>query len=166
MVVHEGGCLCGRVRYEVRGKPESVTICHCRFCQKATGTAYMIEPGFNRADFTVLLGTPRSYEHVSEGSGKKVFLHFCADCGTKLFMTFERFPDEVGIYPGTLDDPNWFEIRPENSKHLFLGVARHGTLIPPHVGTFPEHARTLEGAPLEPTVYEEPHLIGPGSQRT
>ena len=36
----QGGCLCGRIRYEVHAEPTNVAMCHCRFCQKATGTAY------------------------------------------------------------------------------------------------------------------------------
>ena len=107
---HEGGCLCGRVRYATCAMPGRVTVCHCRFCQKATGSAYMVEPIFNAADLIVLDGQPKVFTQPSQGSGKKVHIHFCAMCGTKLWLRFERFPDAVGIYAGTFDDPAWFPL--------------------------------------------------------
>ena len=161
----QGGCLCGRIRYEVRAEPTNVTMCHCRFCQKATGTAYMVEPIFEKADFVLLSGEPRVYEHVSKASGKKLFIHFCTDCGTHTHLFLERWPDEVGVYAGTFDDPNWFEITPENSKHIFLGVAIHGTMIPPDVPAFEEHARTLENVPIAPTVFRQAVAVGSPEHR-
>ena len=44
---NEGGCLCGAVRFATLGEPSRVTVCHCRFCQKATGSAYLVEPIFD-----------------------------------------------------------------------------------------------------------------------
>ena len=131
MTSHEGGCLCGSVRFEAEGEPRTVTVCHCRFCQRATGSAYMVEPIFPLSKVRITKGTPVVYSCRSEGSGKMVYVHFCDRCGTKLFLKFERFVDSCGVYAGTFDDPNWFEIRPDNSKHIFIGVARHETILPP-----------------------------------
>src|SRR5262249_35727191 len=92
-VVHEGGCLCGDVRYKTFAQPLRVTICHCRFCQRFTGSSYLIEPIFRRQD-VVFEGAPaRTYEHRSDTSGKRVMLNFCARCGTTLCLDLERFPD-------------------------------------------------------------------------
>ncbi|AML52385.1 GFA family protein [Falsihalocynthiibacter arcticus] len=156
----QGGCLCGNLRYAVENQPSRVTICHCKFCQRATGGAYMVEPIFDAQDFRLLKGTPKKYAHISAGSGKKVFVHFCDTCGTKLFLTFERFANIVGVYGGTFDDPDWFDLTPENSKQIFLGVAQRGTSIPPHVNTFIEHATEPDGTPIEPTVFETHQIIG------
>lgn len=157
---HEGGCLCGGVRYATLGLPIRVTVCHCLFCQKATGSAYMVEPIFDDDKFSVLAGTPKIFDQVSAGSGKVVHIHFCPDCGTKLWLTFERFPRGVGIYAGTFDDPCWFTIDPATSKHIFLGVARSDTVIPPGIPTFVEHATTNDGALQEAIVFETYHKIG------
>ena len=159
MVQAQGGWLCNRVRYHVRAEPIRVTICHCCFCQRATGSAYMTEPIFNDADFAITTGSPRTYEHVSAGSGKIVYVHFCQHCGTKLYLSFERFGGVVGVYAGTFDDPNWFDISPENSKHIFLSVAQRGAIIPPGINTFQEHATTNDGVQLEPTVHKEPFFV-------
>src|SRR5215510_4284866 len=115
---HEGGCLCGALRYETEGDPVRVTICHCRFCQRATGAGHMIEPIFTLANFRILSGAPSIYELRSAGSGKLVLVHFCSTCGTKLWLTFERFPEVLGVYAGTFDDPAWFDIRPDFSKQI------------------------------------------------
>jgi hypothetical protein len=137
-----------------------VTICHCRFCQRATGSAYLVEPVFDRADFAVTSGMPATYVHRSDGSGKLVTIHFCAICATKLFLGFERFPDVYGVYGGTFDDPNWFGTTPETSRHIFLGVARHGTIIPPGVDAFLEHVAQKDGTPVAPRVFDRPMVIG------
>lgn len=155
-----GGCLCGKMRYSVSTEPSRVTFCHCKFCQRTTGVAYNVLSVSDKSEFSVTNGEAAIYEHISEGSGKKLFIHFCDNCGTKLYLTLERFPDIVGLYTGTFDDPNWFERTPENSKHIFLGVALQGTVIPAGVNTFQEHATALDGTPIEPTVFDKPHVIG------
>ena len=161
MTRHEGGCLCGRIRHAALAAPARVTICHCRFCQKATGSAYMVEPIFARDDFVVLTGSPRTFDHTSAGSGKIVHVHFCADCGTKLWLSFERFADVVGVYAGTFDDPGWFAIDPASARHIFLSAARADTVIPAGMPTFVGHATANDGSQREATVYKAHHRIGP-----
>ncbi|HUT50073.1 MAG TPA: GFA family protein [Alphaproteobacteria bacterium] len=156
---HEGGCLCGDIRYRTGVEPVRITICHCRFCQRATGSAYFVEPIFGREDFRIVAGAPKVYLHRSEGSGKTVFVNFCGSCGTKLFLGFERFPDVVGVYAGTFDDPVWFEQLADNSKHIFLESARRGTIIPPGIDTYRRHATEIDGTPIEPEIFKEPHVI-------
>jgi len=161
MSIHSGGCLCGRIRYAVSDNPAGVTTCHCQFCQKATGSAYMVEPYFSRHVFTVTNGSIATYDHRSEGSGQIVHVHFCAACGTKTHLSFQRFPDDIGIYAGTFDDPNWFHIYSDNSKHIFLGVAREETIIPPGIKCFQEHSTRNDGTPLHPEIFGVPHVVGP-----
>ena len=159
MSTHQGGCLCQKIRYAVKTPPMRVTICHCRFCQRATGSAFLVEPIFGKADFEIISGQPKIYRHRSEGSGKMVDVHFCENCGTKLFLSFERFPNVVGVYGGTFDDPNWFERSAKNSRHIFLSVAQHGTVIPAGIATFEQHATTNDGTPIAPTVSNEHRVI-------
>lgn len=120
----------------------------------------MVEPFFDHDALTVLVGAASVYDHVSEGSGQIVHVHFCRDCGTKLWLSFERFPTSVGVYAGAFDDPNWFPINPRASKHIFLGAARHDTIIPPGLPTFVEHATTADGTQREPKIFAKPHRIG------
>lgn len=152
----QGGCLCGEIRFEVSDQPARVTMCHCKFCQRATGAAYMVQPAFASSDFSLIKGQPKTYTHVSQGSGKEIHVNFCGTCGTKLFQTFERFEGAVGLFRGTLDDPNWVKVTPENSKHIFLNVAQSETLVPPDTPVFHEHAVQNDGTPIEPTMLDAP----------
>lgn len=155
----QGGCLCGKLQFEVQSPPARTTICHCRFCQRATGSAYLVEPIFEKKQFSLIRGEATVYDHQSTGSGKVVHVNFCANCGTKLFLTFDRWPDIVGVYGGTFDDPDWYDRTPENTKHIFLSAAQSGTVIPQDFNTFEDHATLNDGTPIEPTVYLEPKTI-------
>ena len=93
------------------------------------------------------------------GSGKRVTINFCANCGTKLLFDFERFPDIYGVFGGTFDDPNWFERPARISKHIFLDSAQAGTVIPADVSTFREHAMRNDGTPVEPVVFAKPRTM-------
>lgn len=160
MAIHEGGCLCGDVRYASDADPLRVTVCFCRFCQRATGSTGMVEPIFARDSFRVTFGRPNRYEMRSEGSGKVITVHFCATCGTKLFLEFERFPGIVGAYAGTFDNPDWFERTPTNTKFIFLDQAQTGTMVPSGFNTFREHSLLNDGTPVEPTIFAVPHTVG------
>jgi hypothetical protein len=120
----------------------------------------MIVPVFQKSDFKIASGEPRVYQHRSVGSGKLLYVNFCATCGTKIYYSMERVPDVVGVYSGTYDDPEWFEIRPDNSRHIFLESARRGTIIPPGFKTFLQHAIQNDGTPNEPRIFDHPHVIG------
>jgi hypothetical protein len=160
MSIHAGGCLCGSVRYQTWADPLRVTVCHCRFCQRATGSAYMVEPIFRLEDLQVTSGSPAVYDVSSAGSGKLVHIHFCQKCGTKLYLTFERFAETCGVYAGTFDDPNWFTVDADTSRHIYVDVARHDTILPAGVNLFGQHALLNDGTPLEPMTLGEPTAAG------
>jgi hypothetical protein len=150
--VHEGGCLCGRVRYRTTANPLRVTICHCTFCQKITGSAYLVEPIFRWEDVTLIGTAPKTYDHCSDTSHKRVTINFCEQCGTTVHLDFERFPDILGLCAGTFDDPNWFDRDPGIYRHIFTRSAQDGVVLPAGVNTFKEHAVRLDGSSNEPVV--------------
>ena len=90
----------------------------------------MVEPIFRLEDLQVTSGSPVVYDISSAGSGKLVRIHFCQKCGTKLYLTFERFAETCGVYAGTFDDPNWFTVGADTSRHIYVDVARHDTILP------------------------------------
>jgi hypothetical protein len=102
-----GGCLCARVRYEAAGNPLFAVLCHCRDCQRASGTGHVPVMGMPGSSFTVR-GETKSYT-VRHTSGRSSIRHFCPTCGSLLFGTSEVAPDAVSIYVGTLDEPSVFQ---------------------------------------------------------
>lgn len=159
MIHQEGRCLCKSVAYAAKAPPVRVTICYCRFCQVATGGPGMVEPIFDETAIRFTQGEPKTFDLRSWGSGKRITVHFCPTCATKLWLTFERWTGVVGVYAGTFDDPNWFDRWGENTKCIFLAAAQDGTVVPPGVKAFAEHAQTNAGEPCEPVVFEAPHII-------
>ena len=63
--VHEGGCLCGDIRYQVAGGPDIVVVCHCEWCQRRTGTAFAMIPKWEQANFTLTEGTLTTYRTIT-----------------------------------------------------------------------------------------------------
>jgi len=116
----------------------------------------MIQPVFEKQGFRFGAVRPTVYTQPSEGSGKDINVHFCSYCGTKLALTFERWPDKIGLYIGTLDKPDEINIGPENSKHIFVSEAQPGTLLPPNVKVFDRHAAKNDGTPIAPTIHSKP----------
>ena len=71
--------------------------------------------------------------------------------------TFSRWPDRLGVYAGTFDDPGWFEFTPENSKYIFLDSATFAAFVPAGFKAFRQHAATVDGTPLEPEIFD--HIL-------
>jgi hypothetical protein len=100
-----GGCLCGAVRYECSAAPIAMGNCHCRDCQRATGTAYASGLLVPQSAVTIT-GEVKYYEVIGD-SGNIVGRGFCPNCGSRLFSK-PPIPEFMGIMAGSLDDPSWF----------------------------------------------------------
>ncbi len=103
-----GGCLCGAVRYEAAGEPIFSLQCHCRDCQRASGTAYVAAMRLPASGFRITHGVPKRFVAKAD-SGNEVTRAFCGDCGSPLYIQVASRPDIVGIRVGTLDDPSGFQ---------------------------------------------------------
>lgn len=154
-----GKCLCGTISYRMASAPARTTVCYCKFCQRATGAAHAILPVFPEADLALTAGRPETYTHVSEGSGYELYVHFCKDCGTKLFLTYQRWPNFVGLYSGTLDDPAIATLDAANAKQIYVSSARPGTVLLAGIPSFWEHATTLTGEAETAFVLDRPTAV-------
>ncbi len=97
---HEGGCLCGAIRYLITGPIESVVHCHCRLCQRANGAAAVTWIAVPEKRFTLTQGSLVRYP--SSDHGKR---GFCASCGTQITFFTTRHPESIDITLGSLDHP-------------------------------------------------------------
>lgn len=102
-----GRCSCGTIQYEADGEPLYAVLCHCRDCQRTSGTGHVPVMGVRKTSFK-LRGATKGHA-VRGASGLNSIRHFCPNCGSLLFGTPEVAPDAVSIYVGTLDDPSIFK---------------------------------------------------------
>ncbi|MEE8271394.1 MAG: GFA family protein [Alphaproteobacteria bacterium] len=98
-----GGCQCGAIRYRLTGRPLWTAFCHCQSCRRATGSAVAAYAGYAADRFAYVAGAPRRH-----GSSSGVTRGFCGACGSPLTYEGERWPGEIHIHIGTLDQPEAF----------------------------------------------------------
>jgi hypothetical protein len=110
MTEFSGGCLCGAIRYVVRGDPVRILNCHCDDCRRATGSSFGTYVFVDESDLTILRGTPKSFEHQN-GVGVTMTKRFCGNCGTQLFGKGSRAAGMIHVKVGTIDDASF--VRPE-----------------------------------------------------
>jgi hypothetical protein len=130
--IHEGGCVCGAVRYRATAQPFRTVICHCTFCQRRTGSAFFPAVWFKEQDVQIS-GTLRSYEHRSDETRRWIRVQFCPTCGTSVTHTAEWLPGARAIAGGTFDDRDWLKIE----RHVWTRSARNWAMVPPDVAAFP-----------------------------
>lgn len=104
---YEGGCHCGAVRYSCEEMPEYTFYCHCRDCQKTTGSPVSMELMVKDPTFQVR-GDLADYV-VTGDSGKPVTRHHCQQCGAGVYLECASDPGYVFIKVGSLDDASWVE---------------------------------------------------------
>lgn len=104
---YTGGCQCGAIRYEISADPVFAGHCHCRDCQRATGTGHSSLMGFPE-QAVKLSGTPRYYE-VRTDRGGTAARGFCPTCGSPVVGRSTGFPGILTIMAGSLDDPSQFK---------------------------------------------------------
>jgi len=118
-----GGCVCGGVRFEVSAPLLGALYCHCKRCQRRTGSAYSVTALTAPGSFRVVQGEElvRSW-----APGDGWVKSFCADCGGHVFTTHPEDSKRISVRMGALDeDPG---IRP--SAHQFTAYAAPWDPIP------------------------------------
>jgi len=110
--VYEGGCLCGKLRFEIRGGIDSIVYCHCSLCRKAQGSAFATNGVVQRKDFHFVRGENQLTAFESSPGQHKLF---CKHCGSPIVSTNEARPEELRIRLGTVDTP----ITERPQAHIF-----------------------------------------------
>jgi hypothetical protein len=139
---HGGGCVCGAVRFVTNGEPLRVTVCHCTWCQRRTGSGFAVEPVFNADQVQVSGGPISRYRHVSDESGRWLEQEFCTKCGTTVGLTLEWRPGVRLIDAGTFDDPSWISADRHQFRYIFLRSAQKWSNVPPGADQYEKHFAT------------------------
>ena len=99
----QGGCLCGAVRYQYRGRAAgalgAVTLCHCALCRRSGSYGIAVLPA-ERAGFTLLQGADAVVEYSATPGKVRAF---CGRCGTPLYSSRDDKPDALRLRLGALD---------------------------------------------------------------
>ncbi len=82
----DGRCHCGRITYEAEINPDNVVICHCTDCQTFSSAPYRVSVFGVPPEQVRFEGSPKTYVKIG-GSGKKVRVAFCGDCGSAIYST-------------------------------------------------------------------------------
>ncbi|WP_129792751.1 GFA family protein [Sphingosinicella sp. CPCC 101087] len=139
--MHEGGCECGRVRYRLTSGPIFVNGCHCRQCQKLSGSAFAINAMIEADRVELIAGGD-----VIGPDGTAA----CPDCATMLWALHPQFGDRIRfVRVGTLDEGE----RLPPDAHFFVRSRHPWIVLPTGVPSF----ETLPGP-------DDPPLHGPDAQ--
>lgn len=111
---HSGSCLCGGVRYVLRGELGPITLCHCAQCRKAQGGAAVAAAPVKAAEFEITSGAELLRAFESSPGKERVF---CARCGSPLYSRRAAEPDFLRLRLGTLDTP----AGKKPSAHIWVG---------------------------------------------
>jgi hypothetical protein len=107
MSAFAGGCACGRIRYECSEQPIVQLICHCRDCQRASGSAFaaVLAVPSDRLKFS---GSELKYHSLKADSGRTMRRGFCRECGSPVSIRRPETPLIEFLQAASLDDPSKF----------------------------------------------------------
>jgi len=126
-----GGCLCGAVRYQINARPVRMANCHCRTCQKSSGSAFMALM-FVPDSALQVTGSYREFPTLA-ASGNTVYRAFCTQCGGPLFGRNSVFTQLRPVAAMTLDDPAIY--RPE--LNMWVADAQPWDAMNPDLPKYP-----------------------------
>ena len=130
----EGGCTCGAVRYRLTRAPLFTHCCHCTWCQRETGSAFVLNALIEAVAVETLTGAPAEVLTPSaSGAGQRIFR--CPACQVALWSIYPGAgPKILFVRAGTLDDPD--TCPPD--IHIFTVSKLDWVLLPEGVAAVPE----------------------------
>lgn len=134
-LVAEGGCDCGRVRYRMTGAPLFVHCCHCRWCQRESGSSFALN-AMIESDRVRNLGVEPGLVVTPSESGAGQTIARCPLCHIAVWSHYTGAGPVIKfVRVGTLDDPD--AMKP--NVHIFAASKQPWVLIPPGVPAVPEY---------------------------
>jgi hypothetical protein len=101
-----GGCACGAIHYDCNADPVIMFNCHCRDCQRASGSAYAAIVVVPKA--AVQMRGELVYHKIVGSAGKAIERGFCPTCGSHVTDKLERLPNILALQAGSLDDASMY----------------------------------------------------------
>jgi hypothetical protein len=135
-----GGCSCGAIRYQIETAPMIVHCCHCTWCQRETGSAFVLNALIEAERVTLLKGAPVCINTPSaSGKGQKIWR--CPHCQIALWSNYAGSGDKVRfVRVGTLDHPG--TLPPD--IHIYTSTKLDWVTLPDGVPAVEEYYRLSE----------------------
>lgn len=142
--IRSGQCFCGAVRFRMHGAPMFVHCCHCRDCQRQTGSAFAINGLIEAARIECIGGEPKPIRMATE-SGHPHDIYRCESCQSALWSdyggrTWLRF-----VRLATLDDPGAFS----PDVHIYVRSKLPWVVLPKDAAAFSEYYDVRQQWPAE-----------------
>jgi hypothetical protein len=128
---YTGGCQCGSVRYVLTTEPIRLVACHCKECQRQSGSAFGMSMVVKKDSLTVT-GVTKQFTRIADSGNENTGV-FCPECGVRIYH-IPNVQDVLALKPGTLDDTSW--LRPGH----FIWMKSAQGWVP-----VPNGVKTLEG---------------------
>jgi hypothetical protein len=143
--IFEGGCDCRALRYRMTSRPLFVHCCHCRWCQRETGTAFALNAMIETSRLEVLAGEAEMVDTPSN-SGKGQKIARCPKCRIALWSHYAGAGELVAfVRVGTLDNPD--ALPPD--IHIFTSTKQPWVVLPPGARAVPEYYDRKKEWPAE-----------------
>jgi hypothetical protein len=141
----DGGCTCGSVRYRMNTAPLFVHCCHCRWCQRETGTAFALN-AMIEADCVQLLQGEVEVIDTPSNSGKGQRISRCPHCRVALWSNYGGGGDAIRfVRVGTFDEPAQFT----PDVHIFTASKQPWVQLPAGTKVFAEFYKPAEQWPQD-----------------
>jgi len=98
--MYTGGCLCGKVRFEITDTIQDIVYCHCSLCRKAQGSAFATNGNVNKDKFKFISGENELTAYESSPGQMK---YFCKHCGSPIMSKTDSNPSKVRVRLGTIE---------------------------------------------------------------
>jgi hypothetical protein len=141
----DGGCTCRHVRYRMSGRPLIVHCCHCRWCQRETGSAFALNAMIEAERIEILSGEVMTVATPSlSGKGQQVAR--CPTCRVALWSNYGGAGDSIRfVRVGTLDEPD----RMPPDIQIFTASKQPWVVLAPDIRAVPEYYKASEYWPKD-----------------
>jgi hypothetical protein len=147
----DGGCDCRTIRYRMHGRPLFVHCCHCRWCQRETGSAFVMNALIETERVELLGGAPEIVLTPS-ASGKGQKIARCPVCRVAVWSHYAGAGDRFAfVRVGTLDDPDRFP----PDIHIFTASKQPWVILPEGVPAVPAYYDRKQHWPAESLARRE-----------
>ena len=141
----EGGCGCRQIRYQLLAQPLFVHCCHCRWCQRESGSAFALNAMLEAEQVHLLSGAPEIINTPTE-SGKGQNIARCPTCRVALWSTYAGAGPHIRfVRVGTLDMPDY--LPPD--IHIFIASKQPWVTLAPGIPAVAEYYSRSEYWPAE-----------------